>query len=853
MTPASAQAGAAPMFPFVIPWDDAVKNATDVSFLNPAPLEDQHRVTARGGHFFDQTGRRVRFLGVNLTFSANFPDKPDAEKVAARMHKFGINMVRLHHMDGRKAPMGLWDPNFPDFQHLDADQLDRLDYLVAQFKKNGIYVDLNLHVARKFGADDGFPDTQKLPPNGKVTAWFEPRMVELQKQFAREMLSHRNPYTGQTYAQDPVMALIEIHNEDSMLDAARDGRMQALPDYYKNLLTQDWNGFLKRKYGNTAALLAAWNTNKPAHAENLLSNSQFTEGTAGWKLERTAPAEGSLEIQDIPPGAGTPPGRTMSLKTAVADGTHWHLQANYNGIDLKDGQDYTLKFWARSKADRQVTVNAKMDQAPWKDLGLRRAISLTPEWKQYELVFRAEGPVPQHSRVTFMMGEATGEFWIANVELRAGFQLETGGSLEAGNISLMQPSPTPWGQDATRFLMDVERQYVENMRDTIKQELGARGLVTCSQASYGGLGGVYRESGMDFVDMHAYWQHPNFPGRPWDPRNWNVRNTAMVADADFGTFPNPAMNRVAGKPFTVSEYNHAAPSNFSVETLPLIVSYAAWQDWDGVFLFDYQSDRNKWRTDQIENFFSVDSHPGKIAFLPAAALLFLRGEVPVAPLAQTLRIPQDQVVPLAAASGDTKNVWKNNGATNATVLQARLGIEFITQGITSVEPSARAGQPAGGLQWSPVEGRFSYTSPQAQFAVTKYSQNTKAVFPNWSYDLGTSQNDFAALALASRDNLPIEQSHSLLLTVAGNVENTGMGWNAEHTSVSDKWGTGPVAAEGITGRITVRADQAGTVVYALDASGNRTQALPAQWLNGTLSFEIGPQYKTLWYEITKNP
>jgi hypothetical protein len=130
-------------FPWLMPWNDASKTAVDMSYLNPAPITAMQKVTARDGHFYDQSGKRVRFLGVNIAWSACFPDKKDAPIVAARLRKLGVNLVRLHNMDVGFAPKGIFDPNFHDMRHLDKDQLDRLDYFVAQLKQNGIYIDLN--------------------------------------------------------------------------------------------------------------------------------------------------------------------------------------------------------------------------------------------------------------------------------------------------------------------------------------------------------------------------------------------------------------------------------------------------------------------------------------------------------------------------------------------------------------------------------------------------------------------------------------------------------------------------------------------------------------------------------------
>src|SRR5438105_253883 len=101
-------------FDFVLPWDDATPGITNVSSVNPTPAGGNGFITARDGHFYDEKGNRVRFLGVNFCFSANFPDKGDAEKVAARLRKFGVNIVRLHAMDYYHAPKGIFDPRYKD-------------------------------------------------------------------------------------------------------------------------------------------------------------------------------------------------------------------------------------------------------------------------------------------------------------------------------------------------------------------------------------------------------------------------------------------------------------------------------------------------------------------------------------------------------------------------------------------------------------------------------------------------------------------------------------------------------------------------------------------------------------------
>jgi hypothetical protein len=91
----------APPFAFAMPWDDGAPTFVDASFLNASPAGKDGFIAARGGHFAHaNTNRRVRFMGVNLTFDTAFPDKADAPKMAARLAKAGFNVVRFHYIDG---------------------------------------------------------------------------------------------------------------------------------------------------------------------------------------------------------------------------------------------------------------------------------------------------------------------------------------------------------------------------------------------------------------------------------------------------------------------------------------------------------------------------------------------------------------------------------------------------------------------------------------------------------------------------------------------------------------------------------------------------------------------------------
>lgn len=198
-------------FPFVVSYD-APDNIVNMKGLLKGPIGEDDRVFVKDGHFATSKGP-IRFNATNLTGPANFPSKAYADRLADRIARLGMNCVRLHFLDPVKGygnfmqvsqPCLLENTNDPFDIRFDSAMFDRLDYLVAAFKKRGIYVNLNLHVAR-FGMQYGLTGL----------TWLDRDVIESEKKCAREFLSHRNPYTGLTWAEDPVVALVELNNEDA--------------------------------------------------------------------------------------------------------------------------------------------------------------------------------------------------------------------------------------------------------------------------------------------------------------------------------------------------------------------------------------------------------------------------------------------------------------------------------------------------------------------------------------------------------------------------------------------------------------------------------------------------------------
>lgn len=240
LSTATTAAEPAGWFPFVLPWNDAAPGVTDLSGWNEKPAGKSGFVRAVGPHLYagqpgEGAAKPLRLFGVNFSFGANFPAAAEADQIAARLAKFGVNCVRFHHMDRDAEQAGIWQN---DLRTISPAQLDRLDYFIAKLKEHGIYSDLNLHVSRYFPGHAR--ETEGGPRMHKGVDLFMPDMIAGLKTFARELLLHVNPYTGNRYVDEPAIAIVELNNEDGIISRWWSGGLDVLPPEMETELTRRW-------------------------------------------------------------------------------------------------------------------------------------------------------------------------------------------------------------------------------------------------------------------------------------------------------------------------------------------------------------------------------------------------------------------------------------------------------------------------------------------------------------------------------------------------------------------------------------------------------------------------------------
>lgn len=241
--------------------------------LLDAPAGKYGFLTTRGEHFYWPNGRRARFWGINVANTSLQESEADIDAMIENFRTAGFNMLRLHHFDERG---GIIDLNRNDSRHFDEARWKKLDYWIYKAKQAGIYVYLDLLDYRRFKPGDGVENPDGIGRAGRPYAVFDPRLIELQKEYAFKLLKeHVNPYTGLSYANDPAIVMLEIYDESGLF--MRRQVWREMPEPYNTRFRKMWNDWLKARYGNTQRLAAAWTdvTGKSA----LFSNESLENGT----------------------------------------------------------------------------------------------------------------------------------------------------------------------------------------------------------------------------------------------------------------------------------------------------------------------------------------------------------------------------------------------------------------------------------------------------------------------------------------------------------------------------------------------------------------------------------------------
>ena len=206
--------------PFSLHWDSAPLDISYV-FENEKPAGKHGFLTIRGDKMVFEDGTAARFFGTLFNSGMNFCSHSHAAVTAKRLAQFGLNVVRLHQMDADSACPNIF--TFTRGRHenntlsFDPESLDRLDYLQSCLKKEGIYVYVDGINHRIFHTGDGVRNAHLTDQRaGRPFCLFDRTMIELEKKFNHDLMTHVNPYTGLRWCDDPAVIVFKLASELTM-------------------------------------------------------------------------------------------------------------------------------------------------------------------------------------------------------------------------------------------------------------------------------------------------------------------------------------------------------------------------------------------------------------------------------------------------------------------------------------------------------------------------------------------------------------------------------------------------------------------------------------------------------------
>lgn len=226
------------------------KAKLDLRFLNEDYAGQFGYIQAERDHFIHgDTGKPVRFWGVNAGSDIARMDDASLDYLARHLAKLGVNIVRYHG--------AIYDRSSADLAKVDEGLLERIFYLVTALKEEGIYTSLSIYfplwvqMEEKYGFE-GYGGEHPF-----ALLFFNEEFQKNYMAWWRELLTTTNPYTGKTLAQDPAVAFAELVNEDSYFFWTFTP-YQNIPGDQMHILEEQFADWLEVKYGSLEEAKRAW-------------------------------------------------------------------------------------------------------------------------------------------------------------------------------------------------------------------------------------------------------------------------------------------------------------------------------------------------------------------------------------------------------------------------------------------------------------------------------------------------------------------------------------------------------------------------------------------------------------------
>ncbi len=388
----------------------------------------------------------------------------------------------------------------------------------------------------------------------------------------------------------------------------------------------------------------------------------------------------------------------------------------------------------------------------------------------------------------------------------------------------------------TEFLYKLQQKRLQELLTFTRQKLKIQCPVT-SLNMFDGPRLAWMREMFDFVDYHAYFDHPSYSRNYTFP--WHFFQQSAITR--MGYLPISAVpNRRYGKPFIMSEFLYCYPNQFRAEGGPLIGAYASLQNWACLLSYCWASMEGRNHVKELRGefrtgCFSVCNDPLMVESNRIAALLFRRSDVQtaqnryVAPFPETLSLAIPAVYTLESRLLGL--VSQIGTEPTGKITQLPCDSPQAAAAVRKIKASGIAVSDTEELTLDSRNRRFLINTPRAN-SITLQDGSVR------SGSLEVSHPDsFQTVAVFSMDGKPLTDSGRLLLFQLSDIVNSGDTFSDQSRTQLTAFGQLPLLLRRARCEITLHT--AGSYrVYALSAAGVHKGELEGKIQNGAFRMKL---------------
>lgn len=883
-------------YPFTI-------NSRDTVTTPYFPSKNEQVAGAKGnvtvtpdGHFMSG-GERLKFFGTELQFDASFIGGKDARDLARHLKKLGFNALRLRASDYTyDVSTSFFNTSgYPKNSYVvDPGQLAKFDTLVYEMKQAGIYMFLALNSEYHYiyPQDTMMSYTDSVwGGSGYYQNFFDNGTSKVQRNWVKTLLSHTNPLTGKRIGDEPSIAGIELYNIPGIYYGWRNnylnyidsnntysrGGVSTISFHQSRKLDTLFTQYLKKKYTSDAGINLAWKGSGAADPTNRIANGSFESITSpAWSFNVANGASGGKAT--ISPAKDSQFCLLVQLDNLSANPV-WN-DAYLGNLSARCGKDtlYEISFWAKIKYNPSNGVKARnillyfYDYIGAAGAALAEYVDIDTNWKQYSYSFRAHASGLHNLYVG--LGQSLGDVMLDGfvIKQKEEIGLYPGESSTINAIYRIKYSEgsavsIARARDMGIFYDSLQRSYYTNMMKAVRDTVKAKVLMSFYDPDWWGtINDGHAMKTADYttssVQSDYYRQRDGMPSTDSTLRITNMPILSATGSSVLGLL---AAQSIQGKPFVAKFLNPNFEQYYS-QAIPFLATYAAYQDWDGLFIRPYSTYKQSMFADSIlpatGNFvyyvgYDIQGNPGILSLLPSASAIFRNSYVKAAEIADSITHDPDDIM-LASTFADYRHPFGTEGYIDpniVTALKVRQKFDAPVHKVAAQYPyvpdTAAKVSDHGEIYWQQSSMFFKVNSDKANIAIGFFGPDSISLSRLMFRRLDNVRENLS-LSLVPLDDKPLVASSSMLLTMTTRGQNDDMQWQ-DSVGIGKNWGGLPTVMSAAQIEITIKSDSGRVLFHPLDPAGMPgTSYVDAKKVEGTNSFRVTlEQYNdaTPWYWV----